>query len=121
MEHFPERDDDVQVLLEDELPRDDHVGNDDQHTHGELAHGVLEDHFRLRARAVQTLAFHPLGRATVQAPERPGKTRKRAGFERHRRGGRVVECGGLENRYGPDWSIEGSNPSPSADSRERPA
>jgi hypothetical protein len=26
----------------------------------------------------------------------------------------VVECGGLENRYGPFWSIEGSNPSPSA-------
>jgi hypothetical protein len=28
----------------------------------------------------------------------------------------VVECGGLENRYGPFWSIEGSNPSPSAGS-----
>jgi hypothetical protein len=26
----------------------------------------------------------------------------------------VVECGGLENRYGPFRSIEGSNPSPSA-------
>ena len=25
----------------------------------------------------------------------------------------MVECGGLENRYGPFWSIEGSNPSPS--------
>jgi hypothetical protein len=26
----------------------------------------------------------------------------------------VVECGGLENRYGRFTSIEGSNPSPSA-------
>jgi len=24
----------------------------------------------------------------------------------------VSDCGGPENRYGPDWSIEGSNPSP---------
>lgn len=30
-----------------------------------------------------------------------------------RRGGRAVECGGLENRYGRVPSIEGSNPSPS--------
>ena len=29
------------------------------------------------------------------------------------RGGRAVECGGLENRYGRFTSIEGSNPSPS--------
>ena len=29
------------------------------------------------------------------------------------RGGRAVECGGLENRYGRVPSIEGSNPSPS--------
>jgi hypothetical protein len=35
-------------------------------------------------------------------------------FARPRRGGRVVECGGLENRYGRFTSIEGSNPSPSA-------
>src|SRR5829696_185676 len=28
---------------------------------------------------------------------------------------------GLENRYGPDWSIEGSNPSPSAWARKEPA
>src|SRR5215210_3575819 len=33
----------------------------------------------------------------------------------------VTDCGGLENRYGPDWSIEGSNPSPSAHPSERPA
>ncbi len=31
-----------------------------------------------------------------------------------RRGGRAVECGGLENRFGSYWSDEGSNPSPSA-------
>ena len=34
-----------------------------------------------------------------------------------RRGGRAVECGGLENRFGLLGRIEGSNPSPSADPR----
>ena len=31
-----------------------------------------------------------------------------------RRGGRVVECGGLENRYVGNPGVEGSNPSLSA-------
>ena len=31
----------------------------------------------------------------------------------------MVECGGLENRYGRISSIEGSNPSPSADRARR--
>jgi hypothetical protein len=30
-----------------------------------------------------------------------------------RRGGRAVECGGLENRCAPDWRTESSNLSPS--------
>ena len=34
-----------------------------------------------------------------------------------RRGGRVVECAGLENRYGQK-PIEGSNPSLSASTRD---
>jgi hypothetical protein len=33
----------------------------------------------------------------------------------------ATHCGGLENRYGPDRSIEGSNPSPSAATSETPA
>src|SRR5918997_6382649 len=32
----------------------------------------------------------------------------------YRRGGRVVECGGLENRYVGNPGVEGSNPSLSA-------
>ena len=47
-----------------------------------------------------------------------GDTVRVAGRDSNRttgRGGRVVECGGLENRYGRFTSIEGSNPSPSAE------
>ena len=33
------------------------------------------------------------------------------------RGGRVVECGGLENRFRPFWSDVGSNPPPPLESR----
>ena len=43
-----------------------------------------------------------------------------SGYTQWRRGGRVVECGGLENRYVGNPGVGGSNPPLSASGASRP-
>src|SRR5580765_6965754 len=50
----------------------------------------------------------------------PSPLARRRGRAHPRRGGRAVECGGLENRY-PCKRIGGSNPLPSALAEPKPA
>src|SRR5215210_1773071 len=57
-------------------------------------------------------------RYRVAAHDRPGantvEAAGRSGYTLPRRGGRVVECGGLENRYVGNPGVGGSNPPLSA-------
>ena len=79
----------------------------------EVAGGLLARGVRRRCSARSS----PRGasRARQRARRTPAAQRSRSSSlaASPRRGGRAVECGGLENRFGGDSSDEGSNPSPS--------
>ena len=83
--------------------------------HGELSEWPKEHDWKSCIRRKRILGSNP----RLSARQTRGVLRGAA--SPLRRGGRVVECGGLENRLGPR-SYEGSNPSSSAIlSRRRPA
>ena len=83
--------------------------------HGELSEWPKEHDWKSCIRRKRILGSNP----RLSARQTRGVLRGAA--SPLRRGGRVVECGGLENRLGPR-SYEGSNPSSSAILyRRRPA
>jgi hypothetical protein len=72
---------------------------------------------------VGTVRVTPKSRYSVGKHDRAAQdaveVRVCSGYTLPRRGGRVVECGGLENRYVGNPGVGGSNPPLSAEARRR--